>query len=59
MDPNATLKIIEETIDGNELYKACEDLHVWLDTGGFEPNWEEYPIAANYFDILFGSKKGA
>lgn len=52
MDPNATLKYIDEFI-GNSAYdfkinETVEDLLDWLRKGGFAPDWSKYPDAAAY-----------
>ena len=51
MDPNTTLQAIEDAINNHEPAIAEEyrdDLQEWLDKGGFEPVWSDYPIAAKY-----------
>lgn len=55
MDPNATLALIARHLsDGaiSEARVACDDLTDWLDRGGFEPRWLDYPDAADFFASL-------
>lgn len=49
MDPNATLKEIQESSDIREKNQHCENLANWLDKGGFAPQWDNYPEAGQYF----------
>lgn len=62
MDPNATLKRITELLEdfekqspGNkrlirqELREACYNLNNWLQNGGFQPRWLDYPEASEFF----------
>ncbi len=58
MDPkgrrvsNACLRTIDDHIRHGETSGAdasCADLLDWLDKGGFEPRWSQYPVGANYF----------
>lgn len=57
MDPNANLREQEDILTTphkdrydyarlRELRSALED---WLNYGGFEPVWSDYPLAARYF----------
>lgn len=54
MDPNATLQMIHEFLTdrkaGDEVDEWCYDLKEWLDKGGFEPNWEQYPLGTSYYN---------
>ena len=47
MDPNAALERISEALV--ELVDASEDLRDWLERGGFEPRWEDFPEASMHF----------
>jgi len=53
MDPNATLRDIDEFIDdtamSNQLVDLCDALHTWLLHGGYEPDWTAYPSGASYY----------
>ena len=57
MDPNTALGDIAVFLrnvehgepDGLALDLACQDLYDWLDRGGFEPNWDQWPIASSYY----------
>jgi len=58
MDPNATLADIAYCIKNQEWDDAahlCEQLHDWLESGGFEPDWSSEPKAYQYF-IRAGAK---
>lgn len=52
MDPDATLRLIAEAVADGELTEAdeaCDDLRVWLQRGGFEPDWSRWPGATAYY----------
>ena len=53
MDPNETLKWIDNFIakglQGQEVDDCCEDLYNWVKEGGYEPNWNRYPLGASYY----------
>lgn len=50
MDPNKTLEEIQRALDANEDPRDhCEHLNTWLCMEGFEPIWEKYPKATEYF----------
>ena len=53
MDPNATLKQIHEFLadrrSGEEVDIMCQDLWDWIETGGFQPEWERYPTGTSYY----------
>ena len=53
MDPNATLKCIEEFIrdkcEGYEVDDWCQDLYEWIGKGGFEPRWANYELGTGYY----------
>lgn len=53
MDPEATLKRIDDFLrageTGEEVDEWCESLMEWLARGGFEPDWEKYPLGASYY----------
>lgn len=45
MDPNATLRLIEEALVDNDwdyVDELCFELYDWLGRGGFEPEWNDY-----------------
>ena len=57
MDPNATLKMIgeldpdvclDDTVE-DAYSDLCEELHSWLDRGGFEPDWEADVVATKAY----------
>lgn len=51
MDPNATLALIYDawkSKDWDTVSNLWDDLLDWLEKGGFEPNWMEYPDLALY-----------
>jgi hypothetical protein len=65
MDPNETLKWIdswlkeahERYLQGRDRLPAnpdidewCRNLWEWLQKGGFEPDWEKYPLGTSYFN---------
>jgi hypothetical protein len=43
MDPQATLRLIEESETKQDTVAACQDLSSWLGRGGFEPDWSLSP----------------
>ena len=52
MDPNACLKLIHDAFVAGDLPKAYEaalDLQDWLDKGGANPVWANFPAGAAYF----------
>lgn len=57
MDPNANLKRQAEllpdfhttSIARYEIYELRIALRLWLDRGGFAPNWDEHPKAATAY----------
>lgn len=49
MDPQACLERINDAETVNEGVDACEDLQAWLDSGGFEPDWTEFPKGSAAF----------
>ncbi len=52
MDPNATLRAIEEAIevgDDGEAALLCSDLRGWLANGGYEPSWDTYGEAKDFY----------
>jgi hypothetical protein len=53
MDPNATLKMIDDAINagtnGDEVDDWCCILASWLAMGGFEPAWDRYPMGTSYY----------
>jgi hypothetical protein len=60
MDPDATLRWIDDSIDyGNtedaEFY--CRELHDWIKSRGFEPRWDDYPSARDFYrDVIAGAE---
>ncbi|HEY6117461.1 MAG TPA: hypothetical protein VI172_16025 [Candidatus Dormibacteraeota bacterium] len=54
MDPNATLRRIEDADTRREQREACEDLRTWLARGGFHPDWDAYPKATAFYRKHFG-----
>lgn len=62
MDPNTTLRDIEDEIQmqappSSVVYKMCDDLREWLNKGGFEPNWDKYPIGSAFYRGLYHPKR--
>lgn len=56
MDPDATLMAINDSIlckDFDNADEHCEYLTEWLDKGGREPNWGNWPEATEYFYSLY------
>lgn len=61
MDPQATLTrlhdlLVSVHLDGKPefepaLFQTALDLHLWLDRGGFEPDWTRRPYAAGWFIV--------
>lgn len=53
MDPNETLKMIHEFLEagksGDEVDEWCRNLMGWLAKGGFEPDWDKYPMGTSYY----------
>ena len=61
MDPNATLRALAELgslcaiDDGHRAYIDAEitdtaiDLYEWIDSGGFEPDWEACPKGTSVY----------
>ena len=52
MDPNATLRRLDEAMDEREMDEAgfiVKDLARWLASGGFEPEWWRYPRATAFY----------
>lgn len=39
-----------ELIDS--LYEGCENLFDWLQSGGFEPDWEKFPNGTISYDLF-------
>lgn len=57
MDPNACLRRIEDALTDSEWQEACDaarDLDDWRAGGGFEPQWENYMNAANFYRAFTG-----
>ena len=52
MDPNATLRALDEAIDERNRDESgflVKELSRWIASGGFEPEWWRYPRAAAYY----------
>ena len=53
MDPNATLRDINDFLaagnEGESVDEYCKFLYDWLKGGGFAPDWNKYPLAADYY----------
>jgi hypothetical protein len=53
MDPQATLQEIDAFIKdgstGEEVDYLCRALYNWIRLGGFEPNWNRYPVGTAYY----------
>jgi len=53
MDPDETLKMIDEFLQarktGDEVDEWCHNLYEWIEKGGFEPNWNRYPLGTEYY----------
>jgi len=55
MDPNATLKLLDEHLaagDYDEARQTANDLATWMANGGFHPKWNTYPNATTYWAKL-------
>lgn len=68
MDPNATLRLIDEALknSGGTVRDVVEPMYVlrdWIAAGGFGPHWAMYPSAtkayADYFEIPYSRFYGA
>jgi len=61
MDPNATLKMINEFLEdrrtGDEVDDWCGNLFEWIQKGGFEPEWNTYPIGTSYYWCYVAQRK--
>lgn len=60
MDPNETLKEIDESIaqnDFDEVRASIAELYTWISKGGFEPNWLAYPRATEAYNDLVRSSE--
>lgn len=51
MDPNATLAMIESSAyrDYEEADARCWDLMIWIEHGGFQPDWTRYQKGTRYY----------
>lgn len=49
MDPNETLRLIGAAETRQEILEHSRNLHTWLTNGGFEPNWQEYPVSTSRY----------
>ena len=55
MDPNATLAEIQWFLDETDEDPDTDLLYAldeWLKKGGFEPDWQKYPQATDYFRFI-------
>jgi hypothetical protein len=56
MDPNATLEMIHNALfKAQDWDKAREHMLIlekWKQKGGFDPNWDDYPIASKVFYLF-------
>ena len=53
MDPNEALERIDELAsaalwDAPDLDELVESLLGWIERGGFDPDWEAWPVGAAY-----------
>lgn len=67
MDPNAVLQRIERAYlnlqypssleELFDLSEACQTLWTWLSYGGFEPEWEKFPVGTEQYQkfVMFVS----
>jgi len=51
MDPNATSREMNEQLIAatKQAERQVEDLAEWLAKGGFEPEWDKFPLATKYY----------
>jgi hypothetical protein len=53
VDPNETLKCIDKFLlekhVGSEVDDWAESLFLWIERGGFQPNWDLYPLGTSYY----------
>ena len=59
MDPTITLREIQEHLADKNFHEASylvSCLNEWLRKGGFEPDWNKYPVATAYYKIRYTSK---
>lgn len=55
MDPNATLRAIDQFLKEDDIQMATEaaqDLLGWIRKGGFSPNWDKYPAASMFVNVV-------
>lgn len=52
MDPNTTLREIQETENHEELGRLCSELHRWLRKRGFEPEWDKSTEGTNRYETF-------
>lgn len=58
MDPTATLRFIQDELDdiegtndeSEEVDYLVDCLREWLAKGGFQPQWDAYPKATEYYN---------
>lgn len=57
MDPNAALRNIEAALyprlDIDTMEENAVALHEWIAGGGFEPDWEKYPHATDWYRKVY------
>lgn len=61
MDPNATLRLINEAvedIDREEAEYLCDCLQWWIDRGGAEPDWSRFRIGHSFYMAYVQRDKG-
>lgn len=49
MDPNATLREINDADRYRRSREFCQYLASWLASGGFQPDWDAYPLGTKRF----------
>jgi hypothetical protein len=52
MDPTACLRRIADCnrFSSAECRTACADLHTWIRRGGFQPDWDAYPLGTKRYE---------
>lgn len=53
MDPNANLREQSTCTDPARLRELRQALGLWLESGGFAPDWDAYPDATKDFRSWF------
>ena len=60
MDPTITLREIQEHLADKNFYEAgylAACLNEWLRKGGFQPEWNKYPVATEYYNTRYDFNK--